>query len=84
MAGKTVLAWDLKPFADRERLINELHARPFAGVSAPARISHIALLGDEHVPEGHRVAVAQLCRRLGAPPPGEDATHHMADLGISV
>ena len=81
MAGNTVLAWDLKPFADRERLINELHARPFAEVSAPVRLSHIVMLGNEHVPEGHRAAVAQLCRRLGAAPPGEDATHHMADLG---
>jgi uncharacterized membrane-anchored protein len=64
----------------RRALIDEVHARPFAQVTAPLRASHLALLTGED-PAEDRAQVAALCAVHGAPPPGPEDTYLMADLG---
>src|SRR3954466_750167 len=74
-------AWVLDPHPDREAVVNELHARPFADVRPPARVSHLAFLSAEEDAERDREPLAALCARLGAVPPGPGARHHVADFG---
>lgn len=62
-------------------LAAELHARPFAELEAPERISHIAMLTGTGSREVERASLNELCARLGGTPPGEDATHHIMDFG---
>lgn len=64
----------------RHLLISEVHARPFAQLTAPQRASHLALLTGED-PAEDRAQVAALCAAHGAPPPGPEDTYLMADLG---
>jgi uncharacterized membrane-anchored protein len=71
----------LDPHPDREAVVNELHARPFADVRPPARVSHLAFLSAEEDAERDREHLASLCVRLGAVPPAPGARHHMADFG---
>ena len=71
----------LDPYPDREAVVNELHARPFADVRPPARVSHLAFLSAEEDAERDREHLAALCARLGAVPPGPGARHHVADFG---
>ena len=62
-------------------LAAELHARPFAELEAPERISHIAMLTGTGSREAERTRLEQLCARLGGTPPGDEATHHIMDFG---
>lgn len=69
--------------AKRYELVNELHARPFQPCEGPLQVTHYAFQhadgdSDGELARGH---VADLCRRFGATPPPEDASHHTADLG---
>lgn len=75
------LAWVLNPHPDREAIVNELHARPFADIRLPVRASHLAFLSGEDGVERDRTHLAALCTRLGVVPPPVGARHHMADLG---
>jgi uncharacterized membrane-anchored protein len=74
-------AWAFDPHPDREAVVNELHARPFADVRPPVRVSHLAFLSAEEDAERDREHLAALCARLGAVPPAPGARHHMADFG---
>jgi uncharacterized membrane-anchored protein len=65
----------------RRSLTGELHARPFARLAAPQRITHLAMLSGEAAAERDRDHVARLCDSFGRPPPGPDTTHLMVDLG---
>ena len=71
----------LPDHALRAELTNEVHARPFAPVSAPARASHLALFRGEGGRAEDHAHLAALCRRHGLAPPPEDSAHHIADLG---
>ncbi len=73
-------AYGLAFHADFERLVEELHSRPAAAVSAPVTISHTAVLTGQE--EAARVLdqVAALCRRYGASPPYREH-FHAVDLG---
>jgi len=67
----------------RERLLNELHARPYASLTAPAEISFLAVLAGE-APDAAVAARAhldRLCARYHVAPPSADATHFLQDLG---
>ncbi len=77
--GETQLG-GLRDHPLRRALIDELHARPFAQVTAPQRASHLALLTGED-PAEDRAQVAVLCTAHGVPPPGSEDTYLMADLG---
>jgi len=57
----------------RQALIDEVHARPFARVTAPQRASHLALLTGED-PAEDRAQVAALCATHGVPLPGPEDT----------
>lgn len=65
----------------RHILVNEVHARPFESLRAPARASHMAWLTGEGTAAHDRTHLAELCRRFGVDPPPGEANHHSADLG---
>jgi uncharacterized membrane-anchored protein len=69
----------------RYRLANELHARPFPNLAAPAQAIFIAIKQpkdaakrDRSVDRSHLIA---LLDRFGADHPAPDATHFFGDLG---
>lgn len=74
-------AWLLNAHPRREQLVNELHTRPSVAVSAPLRVSHLALLAREGDDDRHRQHLAALCERMGAVPPGPGVWHHQARIG---
>lgn len=65
----------------RQSIISEIHARPYALVSAPARVSFVALMLDDETVETVRAHIATLCRNADEPPPGADSIHHLAKIG---
>ena len=69
----------------RYRLANELHARPFPNVAAPAQAIYLAIKQpkdaakrDRGLDRAHLLA---LLDRFGADHPAPDATHFFGDLG---
>jgi uncharacterized membrane-anchored protein len=64
----------------RRRLSNEVHARPFALLSAPERASHLAILTGEGT-DADRRHLEALCARYGVEAPGADANHVLLDFG---
>ncbi|MFQ5774726.1 MAG: DUF3422 family protein [Kiloniellaceae bacterium] len=72
---------ELRDHPLRHALTQELHARPFARIEAPQRVTHLAMLSGEGAAEAERSHVARLCARFGAAAPGPEATHFMVDLG---
>jgi uncharacterized membrane-anchored protein len=67
--------------AMRQILVDEVHARPFESLRAPARASHMAWLTGEGAAAADRAHLADLCRRFDAVPPSDGANHYSADLG---
>ncbi len=65
----------------RRLLVNEVHARPFETLVAPARASHMAWLTGEGAAAQDRAHLAELCRRFGVAAPAGDANHFSGDLG---
>lgn len=76
-------------YPDRHTLANELHARPFAALSAPGRALLLAIKAPDAAvdPDRDRAAdhahLIALLDRFGAPHPAPDAKHHSAQLGRS-
>lgn len=78
----------MAPLIDHPRryeLANELHARPFPRLNAPARAAYLAIraAGDaarrnRDLDRAHLIA---LLDRFGAAHPAPDATHYMGDIG---
>jgi len=65
---------------DRVSLHNEIHARPRPSLTAPQRVSHVALLRDRdtrHDP----AALHKLCIDHGLAPPAAGQRHFFGDLG---
>lgn len=65
----------------RFALNNEVHARPPEPLSAPAKISCIALITGWPYRDEDRAVVAELTARYGATPPGPGVKHYSVDLG---
>ena len=65
----------------RAQLTNEVHARPYAQLTAPQRVSHLALLSGEAGREADFAHLVVLCRRFDVPPPPSGSSHFMADFG---
>ncbi len=64
----------------RRRLNDEVHARPPERISAPARVSFVAMLADEaQRAESWRV-IARVAAESGATPPAPEALHYSADV----
>jgi len=67
--------------AQRFPLAAELHARPFAELTAPERVSHLAVLTGPDTRDAETAHLEDLCQRRGGTPPAADATHHIMDFG---
>jgi uncharacterized membrane-anchored protein len=67
--------------AERARLDAELHARPPVALTAPALVSHVAMLNGEGGGEADRMALVSLCRRLAVPAPTAGSSHYFVDFG---
>jgi uncharacterized membrane-anchored protein len=65
----------------RHILVNEMHARPFESLRAPARASHLAWLTGEGTAAHDRAHLTDLCRRFRADAPSAEANHHTVDFG---
>ncbi|MEK7876827.1 MAG: DUF3422 domain-containing protein [Pseudomonadota bacterium] len=66
--------------AQRLVLNDEVHARPYAQVEAPERISYLALFAADSG-AGATVALTRLFEHMGRPVPPLDAPYVSADLG---
>ncbi|MEO0981260.1 MAG: DUF3422 domain-containing protein [Pseudomonadota bacterium] len=64
----------------RFALSNEVHARPPEPLTAPVRLSCIALTTDWPYREEDREVVCDLTKRYGATPPGPGVKHYSVDL----
>lgn len=65
----------------RFELNDEVHARPPEELSAPVRVSYLALYSNLSMREQEHRLVAELVERYGQPPPDAGASHYSADLG---
>lgn len=60
----------------RHELANEVHARPFLRIQAPARVTHLAVLGGPASdPSLHYRLISEFCARLDILPPPPTARH---------
>lgn len=74
------LSATLVEHAQRRALNDELHARPYVRLSAPARVSHLALLtGDADIDD--RRHAAELCWRFKAEGPPDGVNYWFVNLG---
>lgn len=65
----------------RRALTEEIHARPFARLVPPQRVTHLALFSGEGAAAADLERVSALCARCGAPPPAASDRHLMVDFG---
>jgi len=65
----------------RQKLVNEVHARPFESLRAPARASHMAWLTGEGADAQDHAQLAALCGHFGVAPPSSATNHFSHDLG---
>ena len=65
----------------RAALTNEVHARPFAALRTPARISHVAMLSGEGGAAADRAHLDALLDRCGRKRPAAHANHVFEDCG---
>jgi uncharacterized membrane-anchored protein len=65
----------------RQKLNDEVHARPPEELRAPCSISYLALLTDDAARQESGAKVRELAERFRAPPPAEGSNHYSADLG---
>jgi uncharacterized membrane-anchored protein len=68
--------------AKRFLLANEVHARPNEALSAPERLSYVAVVVNAEDKAREHTHVAALCQRYGALPPPVDAIHFSVDLSV--
>jgi uncharacterized membrane-anchored protein len=64
----------------RRALVDEIHARPYLLLRAPARLSHLAVLTGEGG-EAERDHLAKVCQTFNVAPPPADAPLFTARLG---
>jgi uncharacterized membrane-anchored protein len=65
----------------RLALNDEMHARPPEALTAPLRLTFLALVSDPSLRTREWEHVCALARRHGVPPPPAGAAHFSADLG---
>ena len=65
----------------RLALNNEVHARPFIVLAAPARVSMLAAWFDGPPGEAEYLHLAELCRHFGVAAPADGVRHFDADFG---
>jgi len=81
-------AWDyehsdlpLREHGLRRSLAQEIRARPYKLLTAPAQITFVAVLSGEQGFDAARAHVADLCAAHGASAPAEEANHFDHDFG---
>lgn len=72
------MAVELEPHHLRARVLEEVHARPFAPVETPRRVLHYAFMTDGDAAARDREALAAFCTSLGLEGPSPGAKHHRA------
>lgn len=71
---------DFRTHPQRQRLNDEVHARPPVPLEAPTLVSFLAFLHDEAAPDADRAHLGLLYERLGVPlEPNAEATHLIID-----
>ncbi len=68
-------------YPQRVELNDEAHARPAEQLTAPVRISYLALLSDSSNRDTERAHIATLAEDFGVTPPAANAIHYSADFG---
>lgn len=68
----------------RERVLAEVHARPYVPLAGPKRILHFAFMTDHDGATRARAALAAFCKERGSPPPAPEAKHHRVELAPAV
>lgn len=66
---------------ERDRVANELHARPFHPIVPPKRFFHLAYLTNPQEARADRARITAFSRSHGAREPEPDDKHHAIDLG---
>ncbi len=66
----------------RQKLNDEVHARPPEELNAPCSVSYLALFTDEDARRESSAKVRELAERFHVEPPAPDANHFSADLGL--
>lgn len=74
-------ASDLIAHPLRDRILGEIHARPFAALPVPCRIGHFAFLTDGAQGDADRAALSALRQRCGLGPLDEGQRHARMTLG---
>ena len=64
----------------RDRVLAEMHARPFRPMRAPTRLLHFAFMTDAAQAGADRARLAALCLAHAVDPLPEDARHHFVVL----
>jgi uncharacterized membrane-anchored protein len=64
----------------RQRLNDEVHARPYQAIASPSRASYLALFADSYREREHEL-LAQLCEHYQQPLPPKDTIHWVVNLG---
>jgi len=77
-AGSTAL---LPDHPQRFELNDEVHARPPEALSAPMRLSFLALLADAGQRRTELALLGDLARRFGVAPPQPGVSHYSTDFG---
>jgi uncharacterized membrane-anchored protein len=67
--------------ADRRKLADEVHARPYVELHTPERASYLAVAVEADQREAERAHVARLCREAGVAAPEPSAVQFGADCG---
>ncbi|QOZ38331.1 DUF3422 domain-containing protein [Bradyrhizobium sp. CCBAU 53421] len=75
---------DLRSFklhAQRDAVLNEVHARPFMQLVPPFKVTHFAFLAQGDAAASDRRAFVTFCRERDLPAPRLSAKHHQIDIG---
>ena len=75
------MAQGFKEHPLRQDLIAEVHARPFAELRPPERVSYYAMLSGEEGAEADHRHVAELFKRFEQPVPDGASRHAIGDFG---
>ncbi|QDG79213.1 DUF3422 domain-containing protein [Labrenzia sp. PHM005] len=65
----------------RERVLGEVHARPFRPLSTPRVVLHYAFLTNSQEAAEDKAWLGEFCRSRGAPGPAQGTRYHRVEFG---
>ncbi|WP_421981556.1 DUF3422 family protein [Roseibium sp.] len=77
--GSTLPAFRTSPM--RERVLGEVHARPFRPLAGPRTILHYAFLANTEEAAADQAWLSEFCVSRGAPGPAPGTRHHTLSFG---